>query len=92
MRKHHDKKSAPAKQHGNLGRKLHERKAKDKATFYSPVEIKAPVQVFISSEVKSFLLSMCIEAPESTTNIRSSVFFELVANHETIGTTSIRTR
>ena len=30
-------------------------------------------KVSISSELKSFLLSMCIEAPESTTNIRSSV-------------------
>ena len=33
-------------------------------------------KVSISSERKSFLLSMCIEAPESTTNIRSSVFLE----------------
>ena len=33
----------------------------------------------ISSELKSFLLSMRIEAPESTTNIRSSVFLENVA-------------
>ena len=30
----------------------------------------------ISSERESFLLSMCIEAPESTTNIRSSVLLE----------------
>ena len=33
----------------------------------------------ISSELKSFLLTMCIEVPESTTNIRSSVFWEKVA-------------
>ena len=33
-------------------------------------------KVSISSELKSFLLSMCIEAPESTTNMRSSVFLE----------------
>ena len=33
-------------------------------------------KVSISSERKAFLLSICIEAPESTTNIRSSVFLE----------------
>ena len=33
-------------------------------------------KVSIASELKSFLLSMCIEAPESTTNIRSAVFLE----------------
>ena len=30
------------------------------------------VKVSISAEIKSFLLTMCIDAPESTTNSRSS--------------------
>ena len=34
------------------------------------------LKVSSSSELKSFLLSVCIEAPESSTNIRSAVFFE----------------
>ena len=38
-----------------------------------------PLRVSSSSELKSFLLSMYIEAPESTTNIRSSVFLETSA-------------
>ena len=33
----------------------------------------------ISSELESFLLSMCIDAPESTTNSRSSGIFEVGA-------------
>ena len=33
-------------------------------------------RVSSSPELKSFLLSMCIDAPESTTNSRSSGFFE----------------
>ena len=33
-------------------------------------------KVSISSELESFLLSMCLEAPESTTHIRSSVLLE----------------
>ena len=33
-------------------------------------------KVSISSELKSFLLGMCIEAPESTTNYLSSGVFE----------------
>ena len=33
-------------------------------------------KVCSSSELKTFLLSMCIDAPESTTNSRSSVDFE----------------
>ena len=34
------------------------------------------LKVSLSSELKSLLRSMCIEAPESTTNKRSSVFLE----------------
>ena len=34
-------------------------------------------RVSISSELKTFLLSMCIEVPESTTNSRSSGDFEV---------------
>ena len=36
-------------------------------------------RVSISSELKSFLLSMCIDAPESTTNSRSSGDLEVGA-------------
>ena len=37
--------------------------------------------VSTSSELKSFLLSMCIDAPESTTNSRSSGDFEVGRRH-----------
>ena len=36
-------------------------------------------RVSISSELKSFLFSMCSDAPESTTNSRSSGDFEVGA-------------
>ena len=36
-------------------------------------------RVSSSSELKSFLLNMCVDAPESTTNSRSSGMFEMGA-------------
>ena len=44
-------------------------------------------RVSISPELQWFLLSMCIDAPESTTNSRSSGFFEEGASitHASLG-------
>ena len=51
-----DEKSVPAKQHGILARKIHKLKAENKATFYSLVEIKAPVLVSKNTEERMFVV------------------------------------
>ena len=56
LRNFHDKKSTSAKQHGNFARKIYKFKAEDKATFYSLVEIKAPVLVSKNSEERLFVV------------------------------------
>ena len=55
LRKPQDKKNVPAKQHG-IWRELFKLKAEDKATFYSLVEIKAPVLVSKNTEEHMFVV------------------------------------
>ena len=55
LRKPHDKKSAPAKQHG-IWQKKKNLKAEEKATFYSLVKIKAPVLVSKNTEERMFVV------------------------------------
>ena len=58
LRKPHDKKNAPAKQHGIWREKIYifPLKAEDKAAFYSLVKIKAPVLVSKNTEERMFLV------------------------------------
>ena len=55
LRKPQDKKSVPAKQHG-IWREKTKLKAEDKATFHSPVKIKAPVLVSTNTEERMFVV------------------------------------
>ena len=55
LRKPQDKKNVPAKQHGTW-RKVHTLKAEVKATYYSPVEVKAPVPVSKNTEERMFVV------------------------------------
>ena len=55
LRRPHDKKSTPAKQHG-IWLENFKLKAEDKATIYSPVEIKAPVLVSKNTEERMFVV------------------------------------
>ena len=56
LRRPHDKKSTPAKQHGIWREKCISSKAEDKATLYSPVKIKAPVLVSQNTEERMFVV------------------------------------
>ena len=56
LTKPHDKKSMPAKQHRIWRENIYKLKAKDKATFYSLVKIKAPVLVTQKTEERMFVV------------------------------------
>ena len=55
LRRPHDKKNAPANQHG-IWREICKRKAEDKATFYSLVKLEAPVLVSKNTEERLFVV------------------------------------
>ena len=55
LRKPQDKKSVPAKQHG-IWRDIFNLQDEDKATFYSLVEMKAPVLVSKNTEERVFVV------------------------------------
>ena len=63
LRKPHDKKSTPAKQHGIWREKIKKLKAEDKAAFFSPVEIKAPVLVSRNTEERMFVVDSGASKP-----------------------------